>query len=109
MSKAITGPWTIAQQVQEVARALEAGIGVSIAVERLLDIADSIRNSTPAAETTRHTQQSSVSIDRTSTGKYSISAKVYDDDPEVARLRTIELLRDSERDLGLPVLDGGAS
>lgn len=99
MSRAITGPWTIAEQVQEVARALEAGIGVSIAVERLFDIADSVRNSTPASEVTRHTQQSSVSIDRLSSGKHTISIKVYDDDPDAALNKAIELLEKAEADV----------
>lgn len=64
---------------------------------------------TSSAEVVKHTQQSSVSIDRTSTGKHSISIKVYDDDPETALNRAVELLADAEARIALAAVDGGAS
>lgn len=63
---------------------------------------------TPSAEVVKHTQQSSVSIDRTSTNKHSISVKVYDDDPEAALRKAVELLAKAEADIAA-LADGGAS
>lgn len=63
----------------------------------------------PSAEIVRHSQQSSVEINQTSTGKFGVTVKVYDDDPEQARLRAIEELRKARRDIALIESDGGVS